>query len=512
MHLDQPVSPQSMEEYFDHVVDEGIGVILDTGSFQALHQRLRELMATITEWIADEAGEQSSDDELDRVNRAIATQAALDLWNNTPIPENHFRPHKQIKPERNAPCPCGSQRKYKQCCGTVDTPGLQLPLDEMAARVLKRLPSERLGEIAALGVPPIALGMIARAWFKERRYEDIIALLEPLFFDVSRLDERAALAADTLANAYLARNDESRRQQLVAKLKSAPDKTLRSAGFEREATMSCDSGDFPAAWAAFKQAQRLTPDNPMLARLEVLVLLAEGREAEARERVEFWTAKLARDPDYDHSNLIGLLHQMLNANPLERRLAALPESYPERRLILHVALEGISPPIWRRLEVENCLTFAELHVILQTAMGWENDHLYEFIVGDHHIGPTSEDSPAWGEPVLPDHEVEIGQVLGRRKSFRYLYDFGDSWRHRITVEERLPSTPTERPAILRAGARACPPEDCGGAWGYQNLIVALANPEDEQHSETLDWLGDYKPEAFSIMSARKKVASLFKRI
>lgn len=512
MLQDHPAPQNNIEEYYDHVIDQGVGVILETASFAALHGRLRELLKPLAQLIADEAGEQTSDEELDHAAVKIATHAALDLWNHTPIPENHFRPHKQIKAERNAPCPCGSRRKYKQCCGAVDVPGLNLPMDEMAARVLKRLPRERLSEIGALGLPPLTLALIADAWFKEQRYDDVVALLEPLFNDVSHLDERAEPAADLLANAYLELGEETRREQLAARLKTASDKALRSTGFQREAVMTCDRGDFKTAWTAFKQAQRLTPDNPSLSHLEVLMLLSEGRAAEARARVEFWAAKLARDPDYDHSELIGLLYQMLDANQTDERLAALPEDYPERRLVLHVEIEGISPPIWRRLEVENCLTFAELHVILQAAMGWENDHLYEFIVGDHHIGPTSEDSPAWGDPVLPDQEVEIGQVLGRRKSFRYLYDFGDSWRHRITVEERLPSTPTERPAMLRAGARACPPEDCGGVWGYQRLLDALANPKDEQYSETLDWLGDYKPEAFSITSARKAVASMFRRI
>jgi hypothetical protein len=512
MNQDHLASQAAMEQFFDDVIDEGVGVILANGSFQALHERLCELMGTLTQSIIGEVGADASDEEIDRVTRATATHAALELWNHTPIPENHFRPHKQIKPERNAPCPCGSQGKFKQCCGTVDTPGLRLPPDEMAARVLKRLPSDRLGEIAALGAPPIALALIADAWFKEQRYDDVVALLEPLFNDVSHLDERAEPAADLLANAYLELGEETRREQLAARLKTAPDKALRSTGFQREAVMTCDRGDFKTAWTAFKQAQRLTPDNPSLSHLEVLMLLSEGRAAEARARVEFWAAKLARDPDYDHSALIDLLYQMLEANQTDERLAALPEDYPERRLVLHVELEGISPPIWRRLEVENCLTFAELHIILQAAMGWENDHLHEFTVGDYRIGPPIESLPDWGEPVLPDHEVEIGQVLGRRKSFRYLYDFGDSWRHRITVEERLPSTPTERPAILRAGARACPPEDCGGVWGYQRLLDALANPKDEDYEETLDWLGDYKPEAFSITSARKKVAAIFKRI
>ena len=509
MHQDDPNGIDALQELFEHIIDEGVEVILDTDSFDALHARLRELMRPLAQAIVSKAGEDADDSQVDRAACAIATRAALDLWNHTPIPDNHFRPHKMDKPERNAPCPCGSQRKYKQCCGAVESPSLTLPPDEMAARVLKRLPKERIGEIGALGVPVHTLGMVAQAWFEQARFDDVVTLLEPVFKDVRGLDERAELAADVLGRAWLGLGDEARRLQLIATLKSAPDKTLKSAGFQREVTLKSDRGDFPAAWSAFGQAQRLTPNNPMLAHLEVLLLLAEGREAEARARVDFWAAKLARDPEFDHSDLIGLLHQMLDVGRVDERLAALPEDYPERRLLLHVELEGIEPPIWRRLEVENSLTFAELHDILQRAMGWDDEHLHEFIVGDHRIGPAPEFEPAWDEPALPSEEVELGQVIGRRKSFRYLYDFGDGWSHRITIEQRLPSTPTERPAVLLAGKRACPPEDCGGVPGYYRLLDALAKPDSDENRETLEWLGDYKLDAFNLASVRKAVASLF---
>lgn len=509
MHHDDTHDLDALHALFDRIIDEGVGVILDTGSFDALHARLRELMRPLAQLIAREAGEDADERQLDQAACGLATRAALDLWNHTPIPDNHFRPHKMPKPERNAPCPCGSQRKYKQCCGAVESASLELPPDEMAARVLKRLPKERIGEIGALGVPVQTLGMVAQAWFEEERFDDVVALLEPVFEDVRRLDERAELAADVLCNAWLALGDEARRLQLVAALQGAPDKTLRSAAFQREATLDCERGDFAAAWAAFAQAQRLTPNNPTLAHLEVLLLLAEGRQADARARVEFWAAKLARDPEFDHSELIGLLYQMLDVGQMDERLAALPEDYPERRLVLHVELEGIEPPIWRRLEVENSLTFAELHDILQTAMGWNDAHLHEFIVGKQRIGLTTEIESAWDEPALPGEEVELGQVIGRRKSFRYLYDFGDGWSHRITIEQRLPSTPTERPAALLAGKRACPPEDCGGVPGYYRLLDALAQPDSDESREMLEWLGDYRPEAFSLASVRKAVASLF---
>jgi len=509
MYQDDAIDPRAIQALFDYIIDEGVGVILDTHSFDALHTRLCELMRPLAQAIISQDEDGADDEQLDQATRAIATRTALDLWTHTPIPENHFRPYKMDKPERNRPCPCGSQRKYKQCCGAVESPSLNLSPEVMTARVLERMPKERIGKISALGVSVHTLGLVAQSWFEQDRFDDIVALLEPLFEDVRGLDERAELAADMLGDAWLALGDDARRRQLIATLKNSPDKTLKSNAFQRDATLSIDRRDFPAARAAFRQAQCLTPDNPTLAHLEVLLLCAEGREVEARERVDFWAAKLARDTEFDQSELIHLLYQMLDIGKEDDRLATLPDDYPQRRLLLYVELEGIEPPIWRRLEIENGLTFAELHDILQAAMGWEDAHLYEFVVGNQHIGPTGGTEFGWGEPPLPSEEVEIGQVLGRKKSFRYLYDFGDGWSHRISVEERLPSTPTA-PAVLLAGKRACPPEDCGGVPGYYQLLEALADPDNGESQETLEWLGDYKPESFRLASSRKNVASLFK--
>lgn len=509
MNQDEPGAIEAMEALFEHIIDEGVGVILDTGSFDALHARLRELMRSLAQGIIGEAGEHADDSEIDRVARAIATCAALDLWNHTPIPENHFRPRKIARPERNSSCPCGSGRKFKQCCGVVAAPSLTLPPEDMVRRVLEHLPRERVGKAWASGAPPLVLGAVAQEWSSQGRNEDVIMLLEPVFADVHRLDERAELAAAVLEHAYAECGDAARWQRFVEVLQHAPDQVLRAAGFRAEAMARTAGGDWAAASRALERAQQLTPGHPALAPIEVVLLCGEGREAEARARVASWTDRLERDPDQDHSELIAQLHDLVRARKADERLAALPSDYASRRLVLHVELGGISPPIWRRLEVENTLTFADLHVILQTAMGWENQHLYEFIVGKQRVGPTAAAEASWGAPMLPADEVEIGQLLGRRKSFRYVYDFGDDWSHRITVEQQLPSTPHVRPAAVLAGKRACPPEDCGGVPGYYRVLDALAHPDDEESGDTLAWVGEYKPEAFSVVAVRKAVASLF---
>lgn len=525
-----PDDDTAMHDMFDRILDEGVAVILEIRSFEALQRRLSELFVPLAAHIVAETDEPLEDDQVAAVARGMATHAAFDLWNHTPIPENRFRPRSIARPERNAPCVCGSGRKFKQCCGAIETPGLILPPDEMAARVLQHFPRERIGEIAALHVPVQTLGMVASRWVETGRSDDVIALLEPVFADVRSLDARAEHAADVLLNVYLGRGDEAARNRLLDKLRNASDKTLVCVAHQRDAVRAADLDDFPRAWAAFNAAQRLTPNNPALSHLEILILLQERRTEEARARADFWIAKLSRDPDHDHSDLIEMLRTLpaegqrmlaeasdeaplIFDHVLAQHLSELPMRYSVKRLVLHVELSDIEPPIWRRIEVENTLSFADLHVILQEAMGWQDCHLYEFVVGDVRLQPA--DAPTAGgaaERTLPDDVVELGQLLNRRKYFGYVYDFGDDWRHRITVEQRLPSRPHERPAALIDGARACPPEDCGGVPSYYELLDALAHPRRRDSRERLDWARDWKPDHFDLRATGKRVNALFRRI
>jgi hypothetical protein len=124
-----------------------------------------------------------------------------------------------------------------------------------------------------------------------------VSLLEKLFVHVDQLDGRAELAADTLLNAYLEINAPRKKQKFIDTLKAAPDKALASAGWQRQTTVCiATSGDYADAWSAFREAQRLTPNEPALSHLEVLVLVSEGRRTEAQARAKFWAARLIRDP------------------------------------------------------------------------------------------------------------------------------------------------------------------------------------------------------------------------
>ena len=172
---------------------------------------------------------------------------------------------------------------------------------------------------------------------------------------------------------------------------------------------------------------------------------------------------------------------------------------------LKVTLQGIRPPIWRRLRVPSDATLAALHGVLQAAMGWEDSHLHRFRVG----GATYGDRSILGEVVdRSERTARLAQVAPHPKDrLRYEYDFGDSWEHDIVVEAVLPPEPGARYPVCVAGKRACPPEDCGGAWGYGELLEAVGDPGHPAHAELVAWLGGpFDPEAFDLAEANRRLA------
>ena len=162
-----------------------------------------------------------------------------------------------------------------------------------------------------------------------------------------------------------------------------------------------------------------------------------------------------------------------------------------------VTLEGSKPAIWRRLLVAADTTLGEFHDILQVAMGWHNGHMHDFRIGDESYGQTG---PYGLDDALDEDQVKLSQVvLGAKFKFRYQYDFGDSWSHLILVEKLLEPDPAVAVPSCLKGKRACPPEDCGGIWGYAGFLEAVADPKHPEHKEMTDWAGgSFDPEEFDL--------------
>jgi pRiA4b ORF-3-like protein len=164
-----------------------------------------------------------------------------------------------------------------------------------------------------------------------------------------------------------------------------------------------------------------------------------------------------------------------------------------------ITLKYVRPPIWRRVQVRGDITLAKLHEIIQIAMGWFDSHLHQFRMGKVYYGTPDIDE--FSELNLKDDsKAQLGRVLTKLKQkLIYEYDFGDGWEHEILLEKILPPEPGVRYPRCIGGARACPPEDCGGTGGYANFLTAIGDPNHEEHDEYLDWIGgEFDPEEFEL--------------
>jgi len=225
---------------------------------------------------------------------------------------------------------------------------------------------------------------------------------------------------------------------------------------------------------------------------------------------------------------------------------------------LRVTLNGTKPPIWRRVAVRSNITLGELHEVIQIVMGWTDGHLHQFILRDKKPRPQRQTPPKttvivekkvidlpggrkgylistkphddsvisipakpapwfdtgarcfvtkvtpWGDPTEMEGEdenaVTLGEVCPKIKSkLIYEYDFGDGWEHTIEVQKIVaPELDVEYPVCL-SGKKACPPEDCGGVWGYYELLETIADPKHEEHEDMLEWLGgEFDPDTFNL--------------
>jgi hypothetical protein len=160
---------------------------------------------------------------------------------------------------------------------------------------------------------------------------------------------------------------------------------------------------------------------------------------------------------------------------------------------IKVKLLGVSkPPVWRRLQLRADTHLDRLHEVIVAAFGWHGYHMHVFTSGADEFGLPD---PELG--FIDERRVSLGELIGGvGDRLRYTYDFGDDWEHEIVVEELLDTDPEIHYPILVAAKGTCPPEDCGGPWGYAELKEILADPTHEQHQEMLDWLGLEDASAF----------------
>ncbi|MHB1867175.1 MAG: plasmid pRiA4b ORF-3 family protein [Thermoplasmata archaeon] len=199
------------------------------------------------------------------------------------------------------------------------------------------------------------------------------------------------------------------------------------------------------------------------------------------------------------------------------------EALPSKGKTVHqlkVTLLGTDPPVWRRLLVPSDWDLDDLHEALQRTMGWEDCHVYGFQIGKRkwcmpretsgidamHIGLFTPHPNAYTDTVRLDRAAPK-----KGDSFVYVYDLGDQWEHDILVEDVVPRTRETKAPWCLGGDRACPPEDCGGTGGYEDIVKALAdpkyNPERQDRDELMEWLPEeYDPGQFDLDEVNERLS------
>jgi hypothetical protein len=169
-----------------------------------------------------------------------------------------------------------------------------------------------------------------------------------------------------------------------------------------------------------------------------------------------------------------------------------PDSFNEIATI-RIELRGTDPMIWRQVEAPTSVTLKVLHDIVQAVMGWFDYHLWEFTIDKRRYGlPMDED---WGTvPRIEATKVRLRDVLKPRKTIiDYLYDFGDSWEHRLTVTNVRQGEPGISYPRYVGGEWNAPPEDCGGIPGFYETLDAISEPYHPNHAEAKEWFDEYDP-------------------
>ena len=164
--------------------------------------------------------------------------------------------------------------------------------------------------------------------------------------------------------------------------------------------------------------------------------------------------------------------------------------------LLRIELEDIEPLIWRRVAVPTSMSLKAVHNVIQAAMGWLDNHLWEFKTNEGKYGILIPNDPDWNERINNAATTKLSALLATGVTeIGYIYDFGDNWQHRIIVEKLKPAEPGALYPQFLGGERRCPPEDCGGFPCYYDFLDNIASKQSKKRKAALDWYGSpYDPD------------------
>jgi hypothetical protein len=163
------------------------------------------------------------------------------------------------------------------------------------------------------------------------------------------------------------------------------------------------------------------------------------------------------------------------------------------------------PPVWRQVLIPAAYPLSRVHRVIQAAMGWEDCHMHAFQIGKTTYGPDPDGELGYAD----ETKVRLADVARVRTRIGYEYDFGDGWEHELVVEARAVAEADKIYPACIAGEGACPPEDSGGVYGFEDLKELLAGPPSAERDEMRDWAGeDYDPARFDLAVANAAVAAV----
>jgi hypothetical protein len=174
----------------------------------------------------------------------------------------------------------------------------------------------------------------------------------------------------------------------------------------------------------------------------------------------------------------------------------------------------VAPEVWRSLSVPSDYTLADLHDVLQLAMGWTNSHLHQFQLGSARYSPPDPEEEFYDSvPAADSAGLRLFEIFPKAgESLVYEYDFGDGWEHSVKALAIRPAIDGVAIPRCLAGVGACPPEDCGGAGGYEGFLEAIRDTEHPEHDEMLAWCGGvFDPSSFDLIEVNGLLAKYQRR-
>lgn len=251
--------------------------------------------------------------------------------------------------------------------------------------------------------------------------------------------------------------------------------------------------------------------------------MAKNKGVRKETKTEFLRKVLSKNPNLDHRQVNqrwtkaghtgdisnALFYQVRAKLGITTEWVWVRESEPEAESTpteargqvyqFKITLVETQPPVWRRIQVPDC-TLGDLHEVIQTVMGWQHSHMHQFIINGEYYGEAALEEMDLGMEMKDEDGILLSQIVkgGKNARFVYEYDFGDGWQHSIQFERVVEREPKAIYPRCVEGARACPPEDVGGVWGYADFLQAMADPKHENHLEMKEWIGGkFDPEKFS---------------